>query len=243
MTKENSNDGAMTRVLELYGKPCSSSELAHQFHLISENNYGFAGKIFIQYLIDNVIKNKSQATKLFEKIRSEIKRKCPENYDYSHLDNIAIVCLGDYYSSISVFKENEDKAWSEAIDMGVKIFENSKEMQLSSTIERAWDFVMGWIASNKNRFSPDSTPCYGKIEQNKVYIIPNVLKQALEENGFNYSKVTRGFKDKNLIETRVNNDGHVKMQVPKKINGIVQKCFCIKEVTDEGVISDANPLN
>ena len=243
MAKENSNDGAMTRVLELYGKPCSSSELAHQFHLISENNYGFAGKIFIQYLIDNVIKNKSQATKLFEKIRSEIKRKCPENYDYSHLDNIAIVCLGDYYSSISVFKENEDKAWSEAIDMGVKIFENSKEMQLSNTIERAWDFVMGWIASNKNRFSPDSTPCYGKFETDTIYIIPNILRQALEENGFNYLKVTRGFKDFGFIETKKDSKGHIRMQIPKMINGIVQKCFCIKGVAISQYQEYSNPLN
>lgn len=243
MTKENSNDGAMTRVLELYGKPCSSSELAHQFHLISENNYGFAGKIFIQYLIDNVIKNKTQATKHFEKIRSEIKRKCPENYDYSHLDNIAIVCLGDYYSSISVFKENEDKAWSEAIDMGVKIFENSKEMQLSSTIERAWDFVMGWIASNKNRFSPDSTPCYGKIESDTIYIIPNILRQDLEQNGFNYLKVTRGFKDFGFIETKKDSKGIDRTQVQKKINGINQRCFCIKAVTNSENAKKTNPLN
>ena len=48
---------------------------------------------------------------------------------------------------------------------------------------------MGWIASNKNRFSPDSTPCYGKFEKGRVYIIPNVLRQALKENGFDYSKV------------------------------------------------------
>lgn len=50
----------------------------------------------------------------------EIKHKCAENDDYSHLDNIAIVCLGDYYSSISVFEENERDAWNEAVDMGVK---------------------------------------------------------------------------------------------------------------------------
>lgn len=53
---------------------------------------------------------------------------------------------------------------------------------------------MSWIASNKNRFSPDSTPCYGKIEANAVYIIPSILRQALEENGFNYLKVTRVLK-------------------------------------------------
>lgn len=242
MTKENSNDGAMTRVLELYGKPCDNAEYAHQFHLISENNYGFAGKIFVEYLINNVIKNKNQADKQFEKMCKEIKHKCAENDDYSHLDNIAIVCLGDYYSSISVFEENERDAWNEAVDMGVKISENSKELQLSSTIERAWDFVVSWIASNKNRFSPDSTPCYGKIEANAVYIIPSILRQALEENGFNYLKVTRGFKDYGFIETRKDNNGHSKMQISKKINGIVQKCFCIKEVFISEKPDETNPL-
>ena len=242
MTKENSNDGAMTRVLELYGKPCDNAEYAHQFHLISENNYGFAGRIFVEYLINDVIKNKNQADRQFEKMCKDIKQRCTENDDYSHLDNIAIVCLGDYYSSISVFKENERDAWNEAVDMGVKISENSKEMQLSSTIERAWDFVVSWVASNKNRFSPDSTPCYGKIEANAVYIIPSVLRQALEENGFNYLKVTRGFKDYGFIEARKDNNGHSKMQISKKINGIVQKCFCIKEVFISEKSDETNPL-
>lgn len=242
MTKENSNDGAMTRVLELYGKPCDNAEYAHQFHLISENNYGFAGRMFIEYLINDVIKNKNQADRQFEKMCKDIKQKCTENDDYSHLDNIAIVCLGDYYSSLSVFGEKENVAWSEAVDMGVKISENSKELQLSSTIERAWDFVVSWVASNKNRFSPDSTPCYGKIEANAVYIIPSVLRQALEENGFNYLKVTRGFKDYGFIEARKDNNGHSKMQISKKINGIVQKCFCIKEVFISEKSDETNPL-
>ena len=128
------------------------------------------------------------------------------------------------------------------MDMGVKISENSKELQLSSTIERAWDFVVSWIASNKNRFSPDSTPCYGKIEANAVYIIPSILRQALEENGFNYLKVTRGFKDYGFIETRKDNKGIDRTQVQKKINGINQRCFCIKAVTNSENDTETNPL-
>lgn len=101
---------------------------------------------------------------------------------------------------------------------------------------------MGWIASNKNRFSPDSTPCYGKFEKGRVYIIPNVLRQALKENGFDYSKVTRGFKDREFIECKKDNRGIDRTQVQKKINGINQRCFCIKEATDEEIESDTNPL-
>ena len=242
MIKENSNDGAMTRVLELYGKPVDNVELAHQFHLVSEKNYGFAGKIFINFLVSEVIKNKNKAVKLLEKLRKTLKQASAEEYDNSHLDNIAIVCLGDYYSSIAVFGETKEQAWNEALDLGSKILENNKDILQLDTVDRAWDFVMDWIAINKNRFVPDSTPCYGKIEEEKIYIIPSALRESLEESGFNYLKVTRGFKENGLIETVVDNKGHTKMQVQKWINGINKKCFCIKVDMNSKNNNSSNPL-
>ena len=49
---------------------------------------------------------------------------------------MSAVCLGNYYAEVSVFNAPKNEAG---------------------------DFVMEWIASNKNRFLPDSTPCYGKF--------------------------------------------------------------------------------
>lgn len=63
-----------------------------------------------------------------------------------------------------------------------------------------------------------------------MYVIPNILREALFENRFDYSKVTREFKERKLIETKIDSKGHGKMQVQKWINGINQRCFCIKEV-------------
>ena len=242
MSKESSNDGVLTRVLELYGKPVESVDTAHQLHLVSENNYGFAGKVFLEYLIDKVLKVKGKINRDFENLREKIKSQQAENCDNTHLDNVAIVCLGDYYSSIAVFKENEKEAWDEAVNLGSQILGNCKELQMEDTINRAWDFVTGWITSNKNRFLPDSTPCYGKIEQDRVYIIPNILRQALEENGFDYSKITRGFKDRELIECKKDNKGINRTQIQKKINGINQRCFCIRMVTNEDKVNETNPL-
>ena len=242
MSKESSNDGVLTRVLELYGKPTENENMAHTFHLVSESNYGFAGQIFIKYLINAVLRTKGKVQRDFENLRKNISRKCAENCDNSHLDNVAVVCLGDYYSSICVFEENRETAWDEAIELGTKILENCEEFQKSDTIERAWDFVTGWIASNKNRFSPDSTPCFGKIEQDMVYVIPNILREALEENGFDYLKVTRGFKERGHIETRIDNKGIDRTQVQKKINGINQRCFCMKVVTKDENKSQTKPL-
>ena len=156
MSKGSSNDGVLTRALELYGKPVDDTDIAHQLHLVSENNYGFAGRIFLEYLIDTVLKVKGKVSRDFNSIRSEIEKRQTESSDNTHLDNIAIVCLGDHYSSVSVFKESEKEAWNEAVNLGTQILQNCKELQKADTIDRAWDFVTGWITSNKNRFLPIS---------------------------------------------------------------------------------------
>lgn len=52
-----------------------------------------------------------------------------------------------------------------------------------------------------------------------------------------------GFKDSGFIETQTDYKGHTKMQVSKKINGIVQKCFCVKEVIKSKSSDATNSLN
>ena len=242
MSKESSNDGVLTRVLEIYGKPVDDVNVAHTLHLVSENHYGFAGKIFIQYLINDVLKIKGKAHRDFDNLRKDVEKHQAENCDNTHLDNVAIVCLGDYYSNISVFGAKAESAWDEAVNLGTQILQNCKELQKADTIDRAWDFVTGWITSNKNRFLPDSTPCYGKIKQDTVYIIPNILRQALEENGFDYSKVTRGFKDRGLINTTKDKNGVTRMHISKRINGVLQKCFCIEKILSGGTNQENDTL-
>lgn len=226
ISNESSNDGAITRVLELYGRPVDDVDFAHDLHIVSATHYGLAGEQFIKYIIKNV--DERCAKQLYGQISKEIAKKCTFEAPKAQIDNVSLVCLGDYYSSIAIFNTEKNRAWDEAVNLGTKILQNCKELQKSDTIDRAWDFVTDWITSNKNRFSPDSTPCYGKIEQNKVYIIPNILRQALLENGFDYSKITRGFKDKGFVTTQTDSNGHERMQVQKKINGFNKRCFCIE---------------
>ena len=48
-----------------------------------------------------------------------------------------------------------------------------------------------------------------KIEENTVYIIPNIFRQALEENWFDYSKIIRKFKNCNYVETILDVKGYI----------------------------------
>ena len=53
MSNELSNDGAITRVLELYGNPVDKVSFAHDVHTISGGDYALAGKEFIEFIINN----------------------------------------------------------------------------------------------------------------------------------------------------------------------------------------------
>ena len=220
LSKENSNDGVLTRVFELYGKPVENADIAHELHILSENNYGYAGKEYMKYI----------TAMADTEIMSDYGKMCvklAEQYGKSaYVDNVSVVCLGDYYSSMAVVKIDRETAWNEALELGIQILSNNEQLIKTDTVSRAWDFVIGWITSNYSRFSTDSNPCYGTIENDKCYVIPSCLRNALEDNNFDYGKITRGFKERGLIETFGDNSS--RMQTTKRINGVPAKVFVIK---------------
>ena len=195
-------------------------------HRISEGNYGFAGKEYIRYLIKNVLCEKSKITYDYEHIRDALRASF--NGDLGvHFDNIAALALADYYASKAVFGLDEDTAIIEAIAFGNVILENAKSLEKEDITERAWHFVIDWVASNRSRFDSSISPCYGKIENGKVYIIVSVLRQALTDNGFNYTKCIKGFNDRGYIETVFDSGGKCRTQQQKRIQGVNARTFCL----------------
>ena len=69
-----------------------------------------------------------------------------------HFDNIAVLCLGDYLSSVSVFALSEEEAWAQAVSLGTELLENNAQLQPEDSIQRAWDFTVDWIGSNREHF-------------------------------------------------------------------------------------------
>jgi len=242
MSKDASNDGVMTRVMELYGRPVEDVSFAQSLHLLSENNYGHAGEEYIRYIINESIIEESRIRGDYNAMLKDIDgrfRKSMNIIPGSHLDNIAVVCLGDFYSSISIFNETREDAWAGAVNLGVSILNNNKQLEEMDTITRAWEFVNGWVIENMSRFENAATPCYGTIEGNKHYIIPSVLREALEANNYDYKKITRGFKDRGYFETMSDSNGISRMHIQKRINGINCKVFSIELDTD---IEEVKPL-
>jgi len=247
LAAENAMDGVNTRVLELYGAPIEDRDFGRRVHQISENHYGFGGRRYIRYLTESVLCHRGKLKTDFDEIREKI-RNGTKGDPGAHLDNIAVLALADCYSSVCLFGLSEDEAADEAVSFGIAILQNTKTLEKEDIVDRAWHFTESWVAINYERFDCSFGMSYGKIEKDRVYIIASVLKQALEENGFSYTKCIRGFRDRGYIETFDNVDGKENTQCQKKIKGVNVRTVCAKisvkraavfdTADDPGVFSD-----
>lgn len=216
LTNEATMDGVHSRVLELYGQPISDADFGRKVHQVSENHYGFAGKVYLEHIVDTDLSDE------FEEIRESI----GDGDQGVHLDTVALLALADYHAGISVFGETKRKAWKDAISFGKRILTNAKENEPEDVVDRAYDFVTDWIAANRKRFAQDAIPCLGKIEPGKVLVIATELRRALEDNGFSYTKCRKGFRDRGYVDTFEDSQGKSRSQYLRNIQGVNVRVFC-----------------
>lgn len=229
MSADNSMDGVNTRLMEFYACPLSETgvgapddELGRELHQVSEQNYGFAGEKYIRWLVNHLDSLKAD----FERIRDSQESKNVQR------DNVAVLALADYYSSMAVFGLSEEQAYQEAIALGTTLLKNLDDSVQQDSISMAWDFICGWVASNRSHFIGngslyEQSPYYGKIEKKTVCPIASVMNDALEEAGFSARKCIKGFGERGLIESYTDFEGKTRTQTGKRINGVLSRVYVL----------------
>ncbi|ADL50609.1 DUF927 domain-containing protein [Clostridium cellulovorans] len=234
MLGTNMQDGANTRTFELYAKPVEDIALASLMHEVSEAHYGFAGKVFINKLCEELKMDKTFLQAIYDELRTSLKEK---HIECIHLDEVAVVCLGDYLSSIYVFEEEEKVARDNALLTATAMIENNRQLTQNDNIERAWEMFTGWLIANNEKFQFDAkAPRYGRIDINdNYYVIPSFAHKALEDAGFSPKKVFRGFAERGYIESQVDKDGVLRLQITKSIGGKNCRVYVVRIPDDESV--------
>lgn len=181
LLSSNMQDGASTRTFEIYAKPVEDIAFASLMHEVSEAHYGFAGEVFVNKLCVDLKKDKTFLQSLYEELRVSLKERYQECI---HIDEVAVVCLGDYLSSIYVFGEDEVSARENAIKTATDMIENNKQLTQNDNIERAWEMLTGWIIANNQRFEFDNpSPRYGRIDVDENYLVIPSLELRLGRLG------------------------------------------------------------
>ena len=233
VTRGSSLDGIQTRTFELYGAPIMDPDFAKEVHIVSEQNYGFAGAVFMRAVCARLKEDPGFLRREYLSILEDLNLRGLKNI---HADYVAAVCLGDILAEIVIFGTDLETARQEALACGEAVYAVNESQLSSNVVERAWDFIKGWLVSNEFRFSSDAAPFYGKTEaygQDSEYaVIPAYLDSALEEAGFNVKKTLQGLRERGYIATQKDSEGKERTKKLVWLYGKPVRCYVFRLATD-----------
>jgi uncharacterized protein (DUF927 family) len=229
ISNSNSGGGAVNRIIEFECSEKVYSDLPELSGIIQQN-YGFAGREFIEYL---------QEDGAFEGVHIIQKEFYQEllKTDSTEKQAAAASALlaADYIATNLIFKDGNNLT----IEDMTKIMTKKDDVNVN---KRAYEFVLEMVTRNLNHFKTNDFREYqgeiwGKIEQNEIYIIKSVFDREMKNNGYNSTAFLAWAKRLDLIVTA--KDKRTKVY---RIAGAVTNCVCIKKPKETLHDKDLPPI-
>lgn len=184
--------GAVNRVIDIECR-ASESVIKDGFttSAIIKQNYGFAGREFIEALDESVIEQ------AMIRYRDLFKQLSSGDSTEKQAMAAAMLLVADELADKFIFKSGQ----SLTVDQISGFLKDKSEV---SAGQRAYSFLCDWVAINGSRFqtSDNHGEFWGKVDEdnNKAYIISTVFRKALLDNGFDERAVTSWLRANYLIE-------------------------------------------
>lgn len=221
ISSNNSGGGAINRLIQIDCKDEKLFENPSELCKVLDNNFGFAGKDFVEKLKDE--ETHDYVRDLQQRF---FKRFTDKGATEKQSTSASLILTAD--SLINQWIFNDDVLLT--VD---DLFPYLYTKDDVSANKNAYEWIKDMVASNINNFKTNDfgdypKECWGKIETDdnemtqKIFIIKSVFDKQLKENGFNSQSFLSWAKQKNLIET----DGE-RFTKKKKIQSIATNCVCI----------------
>lgn len=107
--------------------------------------------------------------------------------------SVNFLLLADRLAGRCIFKEEEPLNVSDLVGF----LKTEKEV---STAERAYQFLINWIAVNKNYFQEDSPKIYGKVEKETCLFNQNELVKVLSENNYDFDAIKKDWAEQGYLQ-------------------------------------------
>ena len=220
VTKANSGGGVKNRCIEIEVRDKIIPDGNKTANIVKEN-YGFAGKRFIEYIQKlDVIKIKEEYKQIFSDIL--------KNADTTEKQamSMALILLADKYACECVFEGSQPLR-----------IEDIKTYLVSATVvnmpQRAYEWVVGWVAENKIRFTADTDEnkgaIWGRIDNDVAVVNKNVLIEAMNKQGFDFVACNRKWENEGKL--KLNSRGYITHQT--KVSGVKANYIKLALPTDE----------
>lgn len=242
LSTDTTQTGVSTRVLEIYGGPFDDEKSASLMHQQAPTNCGWAGPEFISRLLTT---DERTITDQYEKMVEEIYaaangtsgahiagisavaladaiidtwifgNEADENRNEAEQnDDLPEQNAGNCKKTLEIRNES----WERAVRMAKAIIQEQLAAGVSDVNENATQFIVDWILSNRAQFGDKAIgTCLGFISsaQNKAYIFPSLLNQALTKAGYSPRKTMKYLADKNIIASQPKKNGGREYSISK----------------------------
>lgn len=217
--RQSDGAGAFNRTIDI---ECSPSEKViedgHRTASIVKQNYGFAGRDFVDllYMSDDM---QNLVREYFGQRYKELAR---EDTTEKQAMAAALILTADKFFCDWILQSGD---YLKAEDIA-KHLSSKKE---ASVGERGYAFFCDWVGINSRRFitntyAPENSEIYGVFgDDGYIYIIRSIFSRVAEAEGFDAKSLLSYFKGKGLIVTRGRN-----MTRGKRINGNLVECVALK---------------
>lgn len=193
VTKANSGGGSKNRVIEI----AIDGPLVEDGHYVSsivQENYGFAGRKLVEYI------QEAEEGALTERYRELFEQLCHLDTTDKQAMAMACILLADELAAELFFPKEQP--------LGIRQVSQYLQSALEVDVaERAYQSVLNWAAKNPVRFedpkadnSPNNGEVWGKIDGEILILNRDVLLGYLEQNGFDYTAVSRKWNDKGYLK-------------------------------------------
>ena len=177
--KGNSGGGTSNRVISIEAQHKIIDNGSNTMRIIG-NNYGFAGKAFIEHMQSIAI---DELQSEYDRIYNELQTKTSSTE--KQCGSMSILLLADKLSGQCIFKGEKPLT----VEDVAPFLTSGKDVD---NAERAYDWIINWVSQNINRFKDSNNnngEVWGKLEKDVAIINKNVLVEHLQREGFDYGAV------------------------------------------------------
>lgn len=182
LTSETMRGGAINRILDFEMAEGYIFENGNKVVELIKNNYGFAGREFIELIksigFDEV---RTMQEDFLEQIKAKVKELEVEKEE-KQIIPLSVLLVADKLAADHIFKDG--------IYLDLEMCVNSlKDKNEVSENDRAYEFILSEVQVNINKFKPDSNGEYkgemwGKIENGYAVILNSAFNRICERGNF-----------------------------------------------------------
>lgn len=234
IVSDNSGGGSVNRTLEIEYEPGKLIEDGVKVAACLKNNYGFAGKTFINLLQSD--KNMEYAMSVWNDFCEKLKSKDAMEKQSA---SAALVLTADRLIDEWIFQDGKH----------LEIDDLAAFLKPKDTVDqnaRALEFIRDFAVMNRSRFTGDNgaysdgPEVWGRIDGNMICVIKSKFTEIMQNEGYNASSFIGWARKKGVLVR--SKDG--RNTVSKYISGGNAQCVCImcEQMPAENDESDLLPL-